>query len=187
MRLFTLYTKTTLKEDKEIYRAVVDAADKGPNDHQQRILSLVTFHHLDHNRDLTTDLYHSLISVLDDLGVRSPTVTINDRNPEMGSWYPIPALGKFHKGQGHHERLAARAARRHTMWSQTVEVSAFSSGELKLLLAQPETHMGEMRDTFITEVNDIDAKIDAATKSLTHQIEVLTRRIAALESTHLAI
>lgn len=182
MRLFALYTKTTLKEDKEIYRAVVDAANKGPNDYQNRILSQVVHHHLDHNRDLTTDLYYTFISVLEDLDVKPPTVAINDHNPEMGSWYAIPAQGKFHKGQGHQERLAARDAKRHVMWSQVVEVSPFASGELKLLLAPPETEMGEMRELVISEINDVDAKLDALSKSFNDKIEALHNRIAVLEA-----
>lgn len=182
MRIFTLYTKTTLKEDKEFYRAVIEAAQKGPNDHQTSILSQVVFHHLDHNRDLTTDLYYAFIGVLEDLDTRPPEVTINDYNPEMGSWYPIPAQGKLHKGQGHQQRMAARAAKRKAMWSQIVDLSPFSLGELKLLLAAPETQMDEMRHTVISEINDVDARIDALTKSFNAKIDALTKRIVDLEA-----
>ncbi|WP_107497090.1 hypothetical protein [Thalassobius sp. I31.1] len=182
MRIFALYTKTTLKEDKEIYRAVVDAANKGPNDHQNRILSQVVHHHLEHNRDLTTDLYYAFVAVLEDLDVKPPSVAINDHNAEAGSWYAIPALGKFHKGQGHQERMAARAAKRQSIWSQIIELSPFTSGELKLLLAPPETEMGEMRELVISEVNDVDDKIDALTKAFNQKIEALNNRIEALEA-----
>lgn len=160
MRVFPNFVKTTLREDREFYRAVVDAAEAGPDENQTRVLSLIKDNHLDHNRDLTTDLYHSFLVILDDLRVPPPSVKLNDRNLEMGSWFVIPGLGKTHDGKSQKERLARRRDVRQKYWAEVVESSSFTKGELDLLLANASSELGQMRDEVIEQINDLEQTFD---------------------------
>lgn len=185
MRIFPNFIKTTLKEDREFYRALLDAFDSGPSQNQLRILSLVKHHHLDHNRDLTSELYHSLLNALADLDVGPPSVQINAHNKEMGSWYHIPGRGKLHKGKTHDQCLAMRGTSRRKMWDKLVEASGYTAGELDILLAIEDTQIAELRQTVIEVTNDLERKVEIKLGQLEsvfcEMLEQIDQRVTLLE------
>lgn len=187
MRVFPNFIKTTLKEDQDFYRALVEAAEAGPSSDQVKVLSLVKFHHLDHNRDLTTDLYNSFLVVLDELGVHKPIAKINEYDQEAGSWYVIPGVAKNHKGQSQAERLARRSASRKAKWQQVVEASQFTVGALDLLLTEPTTVLGEIRDTMIAEINSLELKCERQVDQLKTDLAKMVSRMNEIEKNQQAV
>lgn len=194
MRQFERYIKTTLKEDKECFRALVQAMEAGPDDQHLRVLVTVKKYLLDRNGELTTELYQSFLALLRDLDVTLPTMQINRRDPEAGSWYPIPSRGSYHKGQSHEERLAHRSDARHKRWKSVVEGSSFTEAELEVLLAGHDTQLAEIREVVIKEVNDLEAEIETAMLSLHGKIDEmsglltkLAKRVDAIEQNNEAI
>lgn len=175
MRLFENWVKTTLKEDREIYRALFDALLKGPSPRQQRVLSLVKLHHLNGNRDLTRELYDSFLELLAELEVRRPTVTTSRSDPEQGSWYPIPGVGKRHRGKTKTECLAPRRAKRAKFWEAEATKSGYDIGELELILAEEDSIVGQMINTIVDELNDVEATLE-------NRIAALATRVAKLEA-----
>lgn len=154
MRIFPDWIKTTLKEDKDFYRCIIDALDCHPNKEQVEVLSLVKFHHLDNNRDLRNELFGQFSNVLDELAVDEPDVSVNVRNKEAGSWWPIPKHGTTHNGQSHNERMAHRASKRLKMWSALVEASGYPVGEIDAMLAHTDTQVGQLRDRLFDVLNN---------------------------------
>lgn len=185
MRIFPNFIKTTLKEDRDYYRALLDALNAGPTQNQWRILSLVKHHHLDHNRDLTSELYHSFLNALSDLDVVPPSVQINAHNKEAGSWYPIPGRGKLHKGKTHDQCLATRSTARRQRWDQLVEASGYAAGELDILLAIEDTQIAELRQTVIEVTNDLEQKVESKLRDLEavfcEMLEQIDQRVTLLE------
>jgi len=175
MRLFPNWVKTTLKEDQEFYRALLQALDAGPDAHQTKILVQVKFHHLDKNRDLTRGLFDQFMVALDDLRVPQPSVSLNQTDPEAGSWYVIPGAGKLHDGKSATERLAQRQKQRHRRWSDLVEASEHTVGEIDMLLAPEETPLGEMADAIADEMVELERRLE-------QKILEQARRIDELES-----
>ncbi|MEM9156511.1 MAG: hypothetical protein AAGB13_15990 [Cyanobacteria bacterium P01_F01_bin.33] len=173
MRVFPAWIKTTLKEDKEIYRSLLAALVAGPSEEHTAVLSQVKYHHLDHNRDLRADLFASFKLVLDELGVARPACKINANDPETGSWYQIPGEGKTVKGKSQNERLALRKSKRSKYWGNLVEASEFNVGELDLLLARPDTAIEEMRATILDEITRVE-------QHLQKQIDELKLRLSRL-------
>jgi hypothetical protein len=180
MRLFPSWVKTTLKEDKEYYRAIIDAMMAGPNETQRRILSMVKHHHLDGNRDLTTDLYESFMIVLDDLQVERPARKLNSRNLEAGSWYEIPGIGKHVRGQNKTQRLASRNLARQKCWKKLVEASDFTCGELDVLLAAEGTKMDEVTATFLEEIERVETSHESRIRAVESKIEQLLAQTNAI-------
>ena len=194
MRQFERYIKTTLKEDKECFRALVQAMEAGPDDHHLRVLATVKKYLLDRNGELTMELYQSFLALLRDLDVTLPTMQINRRDPEAGSWYPIPSRGSYHKGQSHEERLAHRSDARHKRWNSVVEGSSFTEAELEVLLAGHDTQLAEIREVVIKEVNDLEAEIETALLALHGKIDEMSglltkvaKRVDAIEQDNEAI
>jgi len=173
MRIFPEWTKTTLREDKEIYRALLEAVQSSPSDEQIGVLTLVKQHHLDGNRDLTRDLYESFKRVLSELNVDHPAVAINHRNPEAGSWYQIPGHGKLVQGVDQKSRLASRQAARRKRWENLVDACPFSGGELDLFLAPADSRLDEIQTVFSDEINRV-------TNNLQEQIDDLNEIVCSL-------
>ena len=154
MRIFPDWIKTTLKEDKEFYRCIIDALDSNPTNEQIEVLSLIKHHHLDKNRDLRNALFERFLTVLDELGAGFPLVSVNEKDQEAGSWWPIPKHGTTHNGQTHNERMAHRASKRQKMWAALVDASGFPPGEVDTILAHEDSQIGQIRDRILKELND---------------------------------
>ena len=174
MRVFPTWIKTTLKEDQEIYRSLLDALQAGPSEDQIAILSQVKFHHLDHNRDLKADLFASFRLVLGELDVALPACKINANDPETGRWYQIPGEGKLIKGKSKRERLSLRKSKRKKFWDNLVRASDFSVGEIDLLLARPDTAIEEMRSTILEEITRVELHLQQQLDEIKQKLSCLS-------------
>ncbi len=156
MRKYPDWLKTTLKEDAEILGALAATITKSPNRSQIEVLSSVKQHHLDGNRDLRDFLWEQFLGVLEDLNIPRPTMKGNSRDPEQGSWYPIPALGKQYRGQNAQARLANRKAKRQHFWMKAVTDLGLDLGEVDLLLEPEDSTLGRFRDEIVTRLDKTD-------------------------------
>ncbi len=156
LRKYPDWIKTTLKEDAEILGALATAITQSPNRSQIEVLSSVKQHHLDGNRDLREFLWEQFLGVLETLNVRRPNMKGNSRDPEHGSWYPIPALGKRYRGQDAQARLANRKAKRQHFWMKAVSDLGLDLGEVDLLLEPEDSTLGRFRDEIVTRLDKTD-------------------------------
>lgn len=187
MRVFPNWIKTTLKEDKEFYRAVVEAAEAGPDDDQRQVLALVKQHHLDGNRDLTRELYNSFLNVLEELLVERPSRKLNTQNLEAGSWYAIPGMGKLVQGQNKSQRLASRKRARQKRWQEVVDGSDYSPGELDALLAADGSKLDGLTRAFLEELVNVETNLQKQIDELRDSIERLESSRDAPKSTSVGI
>lgn len=176
MRIYPEWVKTTQKEDGEIYRALVDATLADPSPQQLRVMAEVKHHHLDHNRDLTSALYNSFLTVLEELGVEIPVVKLNRRDLEAGSWYIIPGPGKLQGGKNKEQRLAMRLSKRQKLFLFYSEAAGYTPGELDLYLATEESTMGKIRGLVIEWTQESGERIDALEK----QVAALSEKVSQL-------
>jgi len=156
LRKYPDWIKTTLKEDAEILGAIAAAITQSPNRSQIEVLSSVKQHHLDGNRDLRTFLWEQFLGVLEDLNIPRPTMKGNSRDPEQGSWYNIPALGKQYRGRNAQARLANRKTKRQHFWIKAVSDLGLDHGEVDLLLEPEDSKLGRFRDEIVTRLDKTD-------------------------------
>lgn len=186
MRIWERKVLTTLSEDEDIFRAIIDAIGKYPSEVQLRLLGRVKHQMLNLNNDLVRGLYEDFIRTIDALDVSHPFETHQD-DPRTGSRYQIPAAGNTHgKTPGkmtREERLSVRSMSRKEQWDLQARLAGYTVEQLDLLLAVPDSVIGNIRDEFLEIVDAQEVKhlaaINAIKKEHAHEMDELVVRIEA--------
>ena len=170
MREYPDWIKTTLKEDREISRAMMDALVSNPDIDQLAALAAVKFHYLDKNRDLMSKPYYRFLQVLDQLGVDPPKMNVYKRDPESGTWYEIPRAGQTRGGKSKAERLEKRAAWRLKVWNVELARHDLNKTNVDILLAQPDTQIGALRDDLLGEMQEMESRLMMRINAIEHDL-----------------
>lgn len=174
MRIYNEWIKTTLKEDKEILRTMVDCLLADPNPEQTKVLAAVKKYMIDQSVDLMVPLYEQLLVICTELNVEPPVRQFDPENPTSASWYVIPAIGSLHAGYDQQQRLQKRKAKRERDWTAFVAAAGFTHGEVDVLLANEDTKLGEVRASFLHEIN-------RSTRLLKSEMDNMAAKLAAMQ------